>query len=142
MRVLRTRVFRFLFVAAKVVVLFVAVVVVVLFIAASYFWYSMYQSNLEKGRWARAKTHTEMISAAAENFKCEHGRYPSQAEGVAPLMRYLGKSVAGDPWGRPYVYRFPGQHGPKPDIICYGADGVEGGEGLDADIISGVTTRD
>jgi len=38
-----------------------------------------------------------------------------------------------DPWGNPYEYRLPGQHGTF-DIICYGRDGAPGGTGEDADI--------
>ena len=41
-----------------------------------------------------------------------------------------------DPWGHPYLYKFPGEHGDEPDIITYGADGQAGGEGLNADIVS------
>ena len=41
--------------------------------------------------------------------------------------------VPSDPWGNPYVYRSPGQHGTY-DIISYGADGQEGGTGTAADI--------
>jgi general secretion pathway protein G len=49
---------------------------------------------------------------------------------------YLNKSeLPKDPWGRPYVYRSPGQHGDY-DLLSYGPDGVEGGEGENSDITS------
>ena len=38
-----------------------------------------------------------------------------------------------DPWGKPYQYRSPGEHG-RVDIYSLGADGLEGGEGIDADL--------
>jgi general secretion pathway protein G len=42
-----------------------------------------------------------------------------------------------DPWGRPYVYVFPGEANPKGfDLLSYGADGKLGGEGEDADVVS------
>ena len=41
-----------------------------------------------------------------------------------------------DPWGHPYLYKFPGDHGDEPDIISLGADGQPGGEGNNADIVS------
>jgi general secretion pathway protein G len=44
-----------------------------------------------------------------------------------------GGNVPKDPWGTPYVYRSPGQHGPY-DVISYGSDRQEGGTGLAADI--------
>jgi general secretion pathway protein G len=47
----------------------------------------------------------------------------------------LTSSKVVDPWGHAYVYTIPGQHG-KFDIVCLGADGVEGGEGENADIYS------
>ncbi len=40
-----------------------------------------------------------------------------------------------DPWGRPYIYVCPGQHGDY-DLMSYGADGQEGGEGENADVVS------
>jgi general secretion pathway protein G len=42
-----------------------------------------------------------------------------------------------DPWGTPYLYRFPGESGSF-DLITLGADGQAGGEGVDADIVHGV----
>ena len=43
------------------------------------------------------------------------------------------KFLPDDPWGNPYEYAFPGDNGII-DIWTYGADGEEGGEGLNADI--------
>ena len=37
------------------------------------------------------------------------------------------KDLGNDPWGHPYVYKYPGEHGDEPDIISYGADGQPGG---------------
>jgi general secretion pathway protein G len=41
-----------------------------------------------------------------------------------------------DPWGRPFLYRKPGQYGDKYDIYSLGKDGREGGEGENADVVS------
>jgi alkanesulfonate monooxygenase SsuD/methylene tetrahydromethanopterin reductase-like flavin-dependent oxidoreductase (luciferase family) len=49
---------------------------------------------------------------------------------------YLAKDIPMDPWGRPYIYRFPGQHSEDPEVISLGADGQPGGEGINADIVS------
>ena len=142
MRAFLTHVFRFLFTATKVVVVCKAVVVVAVFIAVSIAFYSKYQNNLEICRGSSAKLQVRVLSSAAELFKLQYGRYPTQVEGVAVLKRFLSKDVPTDPWNRPYVYRYSGQHGPRPDIICYGADGVEGGEGLDAEMTSEVKAPD
>ena len=48
---------------------------------------------------------------------------------------YLKKEVPPDPWGKPYIYKSPGDHGPY-DIISYGADGVPGGDGNNHDVTS------
>ena len=48
----------------------------------------------------------------------------------------MPQDIPKDPWGHDYVYKFPGEHGDEPDIVCLGADGQPGGEGLNADIVS------
>jgi general secretion pathway protein G len=67
------------------------------------------------------------------------GRYPSEQEGFSPLLQaHVVDAIPTDPWGRPYVYQFNERH---TGVISYGADGVPGGEGEDADITSGGLVR-
>jgi general secretion pathway protein G len=77
-------------------------------------------------------------------FKSFHritGRFPSQAENFHPLLQVgLIKEIPNDPWGRPYQYRMSEQG--KGYIMSYGADGVSGGAGDAADIISGGVLTD
>jgi general secretion pathway protein G len=72
-------------------------------------------------------------------FKSFHritGRFPSQAENFYPLLQVgLLKDIPNDPWGRPYQYRMSDNG--KGYILSYGADGLPGGTGDAADIISG-----
>lgn len=72
-------------------------------------------------------------------FKSYHritGRFPSQAENFYPLLQVgLIKEVPNDPWGRTYQYRMSDQG--KGYIVSYGSDGVPGGTGDAADLISG-----
>ena len=94
-----------------------------------------------------AKIQIQSFSSAIDLFYLDAGRYPSSQEGLAALVKpasgaaawngpYLkGGNVPADPWGRPYVYRAPGEHGPF-DIVSYGADGQEGGTGTAADVTS------
>lgn len=49
---------------------------------------------------------------------------------------YLEKSSIKDPWDNDYQYRVPGNDGREYDLWSYGQDGQEGGEGIDADIVS------
>jgi general secretion pathway protein G len=94
-----------------------------------------------------AKIQIESLGSALDLYSLDTGQYPSSSEGLEALMQrpggvaswsgpYLkGNVVPKDPWGRPYIYRSPGQHGAY-DILSYGADGQEGGTGAAADITS------
>ena len=94
-----------------------------------------------------AKIQIQSFASALDLYYLDTGRYPLNSEGLAALVQrgggiatwngpYLkGGSVPNDPWGKPYVYRSPGERGPY-DIISYGADGQEGGTGTAADITS------
>jgi general secretion pathway protein G len=92
-----------------------------------------------------AKIQIQSFSSALELFYLDAGRYPTTSEGLAALVKpapgltawngpYLkGGKVPDDPWGKPYVYRSPGERSLY-EIISYGADGQEGGTGANADI--------
>jgi general secretion pathway protein G len=94
-----------------------------------------------------AKIQIQSLGSALDLFNLDTGRYPNTAEGLAALVQnpgsipawngpYLkGGVVPNDPWGKEYVYRSPGEHGPY-DIMSYGSDGQEGGTGTAADIVS------
>jgi len=100
-----------------------------------------------KSRVKAAKAQIEMLSTALDAFKLDTGRYPTTEEGLEALVKappdiegwdgpYLKKEeIPKDPWGHPYVYRCPGEHGDY-DIISYGDDGQPGGEKEKADIVS------
>lgn len=93
-----------------------------------------------------ARTQIEVLGTALDTFRLDVGRYPTTQEGLSALAAkpqgldvwdgpYLKKDVPQDPWNRPYVYVFPGQHG-EYDLLSLGADGVDGGEGENADVRS------
>lgn len=98
-----------------------------------------------KGKQAAAKAQIELLGQALDQFRLDTGRYPATTEGLNALMvdpgapnwdgPYLKKAVPNDPWGRPYSYQSPGNHGDY-DLISYGADGSPGGEGDNKDILS------
>jgi len=78
------------------------------------------------------------LSSAIDLFELDNGRFPTSGEGLAALRTapsgvtrwkgpYLKRSIPKDPWGRPYIYRSPGQHNKEDyDLFSYGPDGVEG----------------
>ncbi len=87
------------------------------------------------------------LSSILDLYRLEVGSYPPQDAGLAALIErpagaddwngpYLKKADAlTDPWGQPYLYRFPGRHGDY-DLYSLGADNAEGGEGEDQDLTS------
>jgi general secretion pathway protein G len=93
----------------------------------------------EQARKAAAKTDIAMIEMQLDAFEVDAGRYPTTEEGLAALVAppasikawhgpYLKRGVPNDPWGNPYVYRFPGQNNVNGvDLWSYGPDGNDGG---------------
>jgi general secretion pathway protein G len=98
----------------------------------------------EKARVERAKTDVQRIaSEGVEAFKVMKGRYPTTEEGLKVLIdeRYLKPNdkdgTLKDPWGKEYIYLYPGQAHPDTfDVKSYGADGQPGGDGDNADIVN------
>ncbi len=91
-----------------------------------------------------AQTQMQMMATALDLFHLDVGRYPTEEEGLKSLFAkpegvsnwsgpYLDKAAPKDPWGRDYVYKCPGEHGPY-DLTSLGGDGQPGGEGQNADI--------
>lgn len=90
----------------------------------------------DKARMTAAMVAINNLEAALVQFHADTGTFPTQEQGLEALRPYLKKFDPLDPWKHPYVYKYPGEHGDEPDIICYGADGQPGGEGVNADIVS------
>lgn len=100
----------------------------------------------EKAAAKATKAQIELLGTALDTFRLDASRYPTTQEGLHALTQkpagvdrwdgpYLKKEVPNDAWGKPYIYKSPGDHGPY-DIVSYGADGVPGGEGNDRDVVS------
>ncbi|HUY31651.1 MAG TPA: type II secretion system major pseudopilin GspG [Pirellulales bacterium] len=94
------------------------------------------------GKQNIAKMEVAKIGQALETFYTANDRFPANDEGLESLVRPSEKFPDGvlnkmprDPWGHPYQYNQPGRSGPY-EVVSYGADGREGGEGADADITS------
>lgn len=127
------------FTLIEVLVVMVILSLLVGFVGMDYF------RHIGPSKQKAAKAQIEMFGTALDSFRLSVGRYPTTAEGLQALRvnpgvdtwdgPYLKKEIPMDPWGRPYVYSCPGQHGDY-DLVSYGADGQEGGEGENADIVS------
>jgi general secretion pathway protein G len=91
---------------------------------------------LSESKVKTANIQIKDFSSALDLFHLDNGRYPTANEGLSALVQkpegvtawngpYLsGNAVPKDPWGRPYLYRFPGRHGAY-DIVSLGPDGRE-----------------
>ena len=101
----------------------------------------------DTARVQKAKADIATIEQALEMYRLQQNNYPTTAQGLAALTTppaglpnpasyqaggYI-KRLPEDPWGNAYLYASPGKHGAA-DIWTNGADGKEGGEGIDADI--------
>jgi len=104
-------------------------------------------SQGDKARVVAARTQIGNFMTALGTYKLETGTFPTTEMGLQALRvkpqgveqwegPYIPQDVPMDPWGHPFVYKYPGEHGDEPDIVCLGADGQPGGEGLAADIVS------
>jgi general secretion pathway protein G len=99
---------------------------------------------LDSSKVSAARTQVEGLSSAIDLFRLDVGRYPTAQEGLNALVTapptltawngpYVKKRASlTDPWGHPYKYRTPGQHG-EFDVYSGGPDGEEN----DADSVIG-----
>lgn len=99
----------------------------------------------DDARVAVAKTDVNNIMQALKLYKLDNQNFPTSEQGLQALSTrptagpapanwkgYIEK-LPNDPWGRPYQYLNPGIN-KEVDVMSFGADGVAGGEGKNADI--------
>jgi general secretion pathway protein G len=97
----------------------------------------------------RVQAHAQVNSfmTALGAYKLDTGIYPATDQGLQALRLkpegveqwsgpYLPQDIPMDPWGHPYLYKYPGEHGDEPDVVSLGGDGQPGGDGNNADIVS------
>jgi len=103
-----------------------------------------YFGQIGKSEVNTAKAQIDALEKALDQYRLDVGRYPTTEMGLSALVTrpanepkwsgpYLKKAVPLDPWGKPYLYKMPGDHG-EFDLLSYGKDGQRGGTGADADI--------
>jgi general secretion pathway protein G len=97
----------------------------------------------ESAKVKAASSQISRISMSVESFYLDTGDTPSTLEDLVNEPSgvtgwngpYIKNSLLKDPWGQPYQYSVPGEHGDF-DILSFGADRQRGGEGKNADITS------
>jgi general secretion pathway protein G len=121
------------------------IVLVIIGLLAALVGPTLYQ-RIKPAKESAARAQIENFATALDSFYIDTGRYPTTQEGLKALRAkpeslekwngpYLKKEVPADPWGNLYQFRAPGRSGGY-EIISYGTDGREGGEGENADINS------
>jgi general secretion pathway protein G len=108
-------------------------------------------SHVSDAKISAARAQIELFALALDAYRLDNDYYPATAQGLAALRErpsgdpearnwrgpYLRKEIPLDPWGRPYVYKSPGDLNPQTyDLLSYGRDGQPGGSGEDADVTS------
>lgn len=101
----------------------------------------------DEARAVAAKHDIMTLLQALKMYRLDNARYPSSEQGLQALVTKPSGTPAPsnwkaggyierlprDPWGGSYQYLSPGAQG-EIDVFSFGADGVAGGEGIDADI--------
>ncbi len=97
--------------------------------------------KVDDSRIKTAQTQMSMLETSLNTYRLDMGNYPESLDELLASDKpnwagpYFPKEVPPDPWGNDYVYRMPGDDGAPFTLMSYGADGSEGGEENDADII-------
>jgi len=129
----------------------IMVVVVILGILAT-FLVPKIINRPDEARITKVRNDIKAIESALKLYKIDNGFYPTTEQGLMALIEepdiepiprnwkkggYLNsEEPPKDAWGNEYIYRSPGSEERDYEIISYGADGKEGGEGINADIKS------
>jgi len=103
-----------------------------------------YFSQVGKSEIKATKAQINAFEKALDQYRLDTGRYPTTEQGLNAIVvrpaneskwqgPYLAKAVPVDPWGNPYQYRQPGEHG-EYDLWSFGNDGQPGGTGEAADV--------
>jgi len=103
-----------------------------------------YFGQVAKSEVNVARAQLDALAKALDQYRLDTGSYPSSEAGLQALVArpadqarwngpYLRKDVPLDPWGRPFIYRIPGERG-EYELVSYGKDGQPGGSGENADI--------
>ena len=131
---------------AGVTLIEMLVVVTIIALFAAYVGMRLWP-QADKARITATKAQIASFMSALDTYKMDVGVFPTTEQGLQALRvrpgnvpqwsgPYLAKDIPDDPWGRPYIYKYPGENSQDPEVVSYGADGQPGGEGVNGDIVS------
>ena len=87
----------------------------------------------DTARLVKAQADIRAIESALNLYRLDNFKYPTTDQGLEALVPKYIDRLANDPWGNPYLYLSPGLHSDM-DVYTLGADGLQGGTGINADI--------
>ncbi|MDR1481416.1 MAG: type II secretion system major pseudopilin GspG [Synergistaceae bacterium] len=109
--------------------------------------------NVDEARITSTKAQIVQIGSTLQMYHLNNGFFPTTDQGLKALIEkpttppepknyprggYMSsRTTPQDAWGNDFIYRYPGERD-EYDIISLGADGKEGGEGVNADIFNGM----
>ena len=122
------------------------VVVTIIALFAAYVGMRLWP-QADRARVTATKAQIVSFMSALDTYKMDVGSFPTTEQGLQALRvrpgdvpqwagPYLAKDVPLDPWGRPYIYKYPGERSEDPEITSLGADGQVGGDAVNGDIVS------
>ena len=96
--------------------------------------------NVDKGKWGAGKAQVQALAGKVEGYALDNGSPPARLEDLTSkpgnasnwMGPYAKESDLKDPFGHPFQYKAPGDHGDF-DIIFLGKDGAPGGDALNKD---------
>ena len=125
------------------------VVAIIVILAGTFIVASGLFKRPGQARNAVAVTKVAQLETLLAQFRLDTDRYPAEDEGLLALVEappgleeqwtgpYCKERDILDPWGSEYIYEFPGTHNTDSfDLYTLGADGVEGGEGENEDVVN------
>lgn len=103
--------------------------------------------RIDDAQMAKARQDIRAYETALNLFRLDNFKYPTTDQGLQSLVQQPGDpsirnwkpggyidGLRKDPWGNDYLYLNPGSKGKEYDLYTLGADGQEGGEGINADV--------
>jgi general secretion pathway protein G len=120
------------------------VVMVIIGLLASYVAPKFFD-QIGKSEVKAARAQIDALDKALATYRIDVGSYPTTEQGLKALVErpaaeskwsgpYLSKALPMDPWGRPYLYKAPGDATHDYELISLGKDGQRGGSGDNVDI--------
>jgi len=125
------------FTILEILIVFILIAGLMAFVAPKIFQQS------QKANWQQAQLKLRTLAGEIEMYKLEVGRYPESLQALAKQPPgvdrwngpYAKEDELKDAWGNDYRYQVPGTNKPF-DLVSLGADGREGGEGENRDIVN------